>query len=129
VDRQHEKRDELEGRKWWVIPNANDAEGRFRRLVYDKPIGRKELSKLKPLDVERWLFSQIPDDDEVEELDQIRRAKDSANRNLVALKAALNRALESRLISSVSPGAQSRRSRKSAGAESAFWNRNSGASC
>jgi hypothetical protein len=29
-----------------------------------------------------------------------RRAKDSANRNLVALKAALNRALESRLISS-----------------------------
>jgi integrase len=80
--------------------NANDAEGRFRRLVYDKPIGRKELSKLKPLDVERWLFEQIPDEDEVEDPDQIRRAKDSANRNLVALKAALNRALESRLISS-----------------------------
>src|SRR6202022_501013 len=76
------------------------AEWRFRRLVYDKPFGRKELEKLKSPDIERWLFAQIPDEEDEDDPDKIRRAKDSANRNLATMKAALNTAKRARLIAS-----------------------------
>jgi hypothetical protein len=68
ADRQHEKRDELEDWKWWVTQRER-RRGAISPAGLRQPIGRKELSKLKPLDVERWLFSQIPDEDEVEELE------------------------------------------------------------
>lgn len=72
---------------------AKDAQGRFARLVHGYHIGRIDLSKLKTTDVKTWLNAQIVkgDDD-----DEVRRSKDSANRNLSSLKAALNLALKDR---------------------------------
>ncbi|MET3229454.1 UNVERIFIED_ORG: integrase [Burkholderia sp. 1263] len=72
--------------------NAYDAEGRFNRLVYGHRIGAIDLSKLRALDVERWRNEQVESDDEGDEGDEEgeKRAKDSANRNLTSLKAALN---------------------------------------
>lgn len=76
--------------------SSKDAEGRFKRLVYGKPIGHIQLAKLKTTDLKSWLNSQVDVDDEDEE--ELRRAKDSANRNLNTLKAALNLALKDRLV-------------------------------
>jgi integrase len=76
--------------------NADDAEGRFRRLVYGKAFGRIRLDKLTTIKVRAWRDAQLPKDvDEEAE----RRAKDSINRNLATLKAALNMALADRLVS------------------------------
>lgn len=83
-----------EGRK----DTAKDAEGRFNRLVYSKTIGKQALDKLKSSTVQKWRDEQIDDDDEADEED-VRRSKDSANRNLDTLKAALNMALNNRLVS------------------------------
>lgn len=71
---------------------ADDAEGRFDRLVYGKEIGRIALSKLRPKHVEAWRNAQVREDDE-EDPEDARRSMDSANRNLASLKAALNHAL------------------------------------
>ncbi|WP_249744575.1 tyrosine-type recombinase/integrase [Burkholderia pyrrocinia] len=68
---------------------AYDADGRFRRLVYDRPIGAINIARLRPLDVEQWRNAQLDDDDPDDE-ESYKRAKDSANRNLKSLKAALN---------------------------------------
>jgi len=76
---------------------AKDVEGRFRRLVYGTAFGRIPLDRLKTTDVRRWLADQIKQDDDGDEED-LRRTKDSANRNLASLKAALNRALSDRLV-------------------------------
>ena len=75
-----------------------DAEGRFKRLVYDKPFGRLKLDRLKPLQVRSWLNEQVPDEDDQDDRELLRKAKDSANRNLNTLKAALNLALKDRLV-------------------------------
>jgi integrase len=79
--------------------NAYDAEGRFKRLVYDHRIGSIDLAKLRTLDVERWRDEQSAMDDEDADEESEKRAKDSANRNLTALKAALNYAKKHRLVS------------------------------
>lgn len=79
------------------IPTAKDAEGRFRRLVYGTAIGKTDLDRLKTIQVEKWLHDQVADDDDDDDED-IRRSKDSANRNLSTLKAALNRALKHRMV-------------------------------
>lgn len=78
---------------------AKDAEGRFRRLVYGQPLGMIELDKLKTTHITRWRGKQIEqgEDDDDEDL---RKAKDSANRNLNTLKAALNFARKSHLVAS-----------------------------
>jgi integrase len=78
---------------------ANDAEGRFKRLVYDTELGKFSLDKLNTIKVRSWLDKQIPKGDE-EDDDKVRRAKDSANRNLSSLKAALNLAHRDRLVAS-----------------------------
>ncbi len=75
---------------------AKDAEGRFTRLVYGEPIAKLPIDKLRATNVSKWLNDQIEDDDEADE--DVRRSKDSANRNLATLKAALNRALQHRLV-------------------------------
>ena len=81
--------------------SKGDAEGRFKRLVYDARIGRIDLAKLKTSDVKAWLSAQVEqDEDDAEDEDDLRRAKDSANRNLASLKAALNLALRDRLVAS-----------------------------
>lgn len=84
---------EQEGRK----ETAKDAKGRFGRLVYDQQFGKIELDRLRTTHVHRWLVDQIDQDDEADDED-IRRSKDSANRNLATLKAALNRAVQNRLV-------------------------------
>ena len=59
-------------------------------------IGRKDLSKLRSTDVERWRNDQIPQSDDEEE---IRQAKDTANRTPIrAARPALNYAYAQKLI-------------------------------
>ena len=77
--------------------NSEDAEGRFERLVYGKTFGASPLDKLRTTQLKEWLNEQLDDDGDEEAL---RRSKDSANRNLTALKAALNLALRDRLVAS-----------------------------
>ena len=72
-----------------------DAEGRFRRLVYGKTLGSLPLDKLRTTQVTEWLDDMLDDDGDE---DDLRRSKDSANRNLRTLKAALNLALRNRLV-------------------------------
>lgn len=76
---------------------AADARGRFKRLVDDSPVGRLALDKLQARHVRDWLNAQV-DPVECDDEDDVRRAKDSANRNLASLKAALNLALKDRLV-------------------------------
>jgi len=76
---------------------AKDAEGRFTRLVYDEPIAKLPIDKLRATNVSKWLNDQIEDDEEADDED-VRRSKDSANRNLATFKAALNRARQQRLV-------------------------------
>ena len=75
--------------------SARDAQGRFARLVDDARIGQIQVAKLKTTDLKDWLAAQIDLEDDEEE---IRRRKDTANRNLASLKAALNLALRDRLV-------------------------------
>jgi integrase len=75
---------------------ANDAQGRFSRLVYGKSFGAIRLDKLTTTRVRGWRNAQLPKDASDE--DATRRTKDSINRNLSTLKAALNMALSDRLV-------------------------------
>lgn len=75
--------------------SAADAEGRFTRLVYGKPFGAVHLDKLRTTTVKAWLDAMLDNGGDEEDL---RRSKDSANRNLNSLKAALNLALCDRLV-------------------------------
>lgn len=75
--------------------SATDAEGRFRRLVYSKPIGKLPIEKLRTTTLRAWMQDQLDEDGDE---DDLRRSKDSANRNLNTLKAALNLALKDRLV-------------------------------
>lgn len=76
---------------------ADDAEGRLKRLVYDFPLGKLAINKLRATHVTKWRDDQI-DDDEVADDEDVRRSKDTANRNLATFKAALNLALANRLL-------------------------------
>lgn len=76
---------------------AKDAEGRFKRLIYGQRIASIPLAKLTAGQTRKWLNDQVADDEDDEEED-IRRSKDSANRNLSSFKAALNHALRDRLV-------------------------------
>lgn len=79
--------------------SEQDAQGRFKRLVYGARIGGIELSALRTTHVKAWLNAQTEQsEEEAEDEDDLRRAKDSANRNLSSLKAALNLALHDRLV-------------------------------
>lgn len=75
--------------------SAKDAAGRFTRLVYGAPVGALQLGRLRAAHVRDWLNEQIDKDGDEED---VRRSKDSANRNLAALKAALNKALYDRSV-------------------------------
>lgn len=74
---------------------ADDAEGRFKRHIFDASIGKIELGRLKTGDITNWLHSLVKTEEDFEDEDEetdelIRRSKDSANRNLATFKAALN---------------------------------------
>lgn len=76
---------------------AYDAERRFMKRVFGTTLGKTPLDKLKTSALQTWMNEQINDDDDADDED-IRRSKDSANRNLATLKAALNKALKHRLV-------------------------------
>lgn len=80
---------------------ASDADGRFKRLIYDTKIGKLKLASLKTAHLTDWrnglIDIDIEDDDDP---DAERRAKDSANRNLATLKAALNLSYRMGLVAS-----------------------------
>ena len=69
--------------------SAKDADMRFTRLVYGKPIAKKFVDKLTYTHVGAWLHDQVKGVDDEDE-DAIRQAKNTANRNLASFKAALN---------------------------------------
>ncbi|MFP3560129.1 site-specific integrase, partial [Paraburkholderia sp. SIMBA_049] len=56
------------------------------------------LARLRTSDLKSWLAGLIEVDEDEDDEDDLRRAKDSANRNLASLKAALNLALRDRLV-------------------------------
>lgn len=76
--------------------SADDADKRFKQLIYGQPIGRISTDKLRPAHINDWLAAQIPDG--LTDPAQIKRAKNTANRRLSALKAALNLAHRERLV-------------------------------
>jgi integrase len=78
--------------------SADDAEGRFRRLVDKAKIGKIDLARLRTSELKAWIGGQLEIDEDEDDEDDLRRAKDSANRNLASLKAALNLALHDRLV-------------------------------
>src|SRR5690606_9678616 len=78
---------------------AKDAEGRFKRLVYGNEIGDLLLDKLRSDHLRSWLNNQVAQSEAAGE-EEIRRSKDSANRNLASLKAALNSAFNDNLVHS-----------------------------
>jgi hypothetical protein len=75
---------------------AKDAEGRFNRHVYDAQFGQIELAKLRADDIAKWQRGLVRTDDD--DADAERRSKDSANRDLAALEAALNFGFQSGLV-------------------------------
>lgn len=79
---------------------AKDAEGRFKRLVYGNKFGRIKLSALRTAHLTDWRNAMLERDDEDDDPDAERRAKDSANRNLATLKAVLNLAYRMGLVAS-----------------------------
>jgi integrase len=64
---------------------ARDAEARFERVVYDDPIGKRALSKLRTAHIKSWR-------------DGLELSPAAKNRTLVALKAALNLAVRERNV-------------------------------
>lgn len=75
---------------------AADARGRIKRCIRPE-LGDKELDRLTTADVEEWLHGLVPAKLGEEDL---RRAKDSANRNLTTLKALLNHAWRTNKVGS-----------------------------
>ncbi|WP_261538588.1 tyrosine-type recombinase/integrase [Burkholderia multivorans] len=66
---------------------AYNAERIFKRRIYDRPIASIALDQLTAEDVEGWRDSLVP---KGLESDDLRRAKDYANREFTSFKAALN---------------------------------------
>lgn len=89
-DRRSEKGDDT----------ANDAEGRFKRTIYGTDFGKIKLSALRTGRIVEWRnkLAEIDDEDE-DDPEALRRAKDTANRYLSTLKASLNLAYKNSLVS------------------------------
>ncbi|WIV99694.1 tyrosine-type recombinase/integrase [Kinneretia aquatilis] len=84
---------------------ADDVEGRFRRWVNDAPIGKVELSKLTMVKVENWRLALATTRAKVSrdnrEIPLTRpRANSTLNRDMTALRSALNYALERKHLTS-----------------------------
>ncbi|MGH8673165.1 MAG: tyrosine-type recombinase/integrase [Burkholderiales bacterium] len=78
---------------------AKDAKGRIDRVILPK-LGDRPLDRLTTADIDKWLKSMVPTGlDE----DATRKAKESANRNLITLKALLNHAWKINLVASNAP--------------------------
>ncbi|ALV59866.1 tyrosine-type recombinase/integrase [Burkholderia cenocepacia] len=68
---------------------ADDTEGRFRRRVYDKPFGAVMFAKLTTRQLEDWREAQL-ERANLDDPESVNRVKDSINREMKSLKAALN---------------------------------------
>jgi integrase len=68
--------------------SAADAEWRLKRYVLSKPLANRRLDELTKTELERWRNSMVKRGDAEAE----RKSKDTANRILKMLRAALNRA-------------------------------------
>lgn len=86
---------------------ADETEKRFMRLVYGDPLARIELGKLKKANIEDWrnrvaaLPAKVSRHKKVKKTIVTRdRAPATLNRDMVPLRAALNRALEDGLVAS-----------------------------
>lgn len=81
------------------VAAAKDAKGRIDRVVLPK-LGDRPLDRLTTDDIETWFHGLVPagKDDE-----QTRKGKESANRNLITLKALLNNAWRTGLVASNMP--------------------------
>ncbi|WP_342702547.1 hypothetical protein OHZ10_11780 [Burkholderia arboris] len=78
---------------------ADDAEARFETHVYKAPVAKVALDKLTSVHISDWrdgLIKRAKSDD----LEAIRRAKDTANRHLSSFKAAMNLAFKDGLYAS-----------------------------
>ena len=64
---------------------AHDAEMRFKRTIYDNPIGARALAKLRAPHIKVWRH-------------ELKLSPASSNRNLAVLKAALNLAVRNRQV-------------------------------
>lgn len=72
-----------------------EVESRFKRLVYGVSFGSIQLDKLRTSHLRKWVEDQLNTDGDE---DDLRRSKNTANRNLAEVKAALNLALKDRLV-------------------------------
>lgn len=79
---------------------AIDADGRFKRTVYGKKFGNIQLSNLKTAHITDWRNGLVDVDEDDDDPDAERKAKDTANRYLSTLKAALNLAYRMGLVGS-----------------------------
>ncbi|KVQ61026.1 tyrosine-type recombinase/integrase [Burkholderia territorii] len=77
---------------------AYNAERVFKRRIYDRPIASIALDQLTAQDVKDWRESLVSK--ETSDPDDIRRAKDYANREFTSFKAALNFGYRENLIKS-----------------------------
>lgn len=73
---------------------AHDADLRFRRTIYDDPIGRLPLARITQKRIEEWRDALAVGSGDVKPLSPA-----SLNRTLTALKAALNYAMSRRYVS------------------------------
>ena len=74
-----------------------NAQPRFAKIIYGTDFGNIKLEKLRKHNIEKWLDDLVGEHDDPEVL---RRRRDTANRDLTALRAALNWAYESDLVGS-----------------------------
>lgn len=81
-----------------ILRNAADLEGRYRRWVYNAPIGKVEMQKLQKTQFESWTATlaktDVLIDPHAAQPGTRPRALSSINRDKTALRAALNRAKE-----------------------------------
>jgi integrase len=75
--------------------NAHDAEKRFERCVYGTSFGKIPLAKIRAANIKAWRNGLV----EPPSSDKRGVSKATANRTLTSLKAALNLAVTSRLVS------------------------------
>ena len=78
---------------------ARDARGRVNRTILPK-LGDRPLDRLSTADVEQWFHGLVPVG---KGGDETRRAKETANRHLITLKALLNHAWRTGLVASSAP--------------------------
>lgn len=85
---------------------ADAEDGRFKRLVYEDKLARVELSRLRKADLEGWRQrvaakpAKVSRHKKAKRSEIIReRAPATVNRDIVPLRAALNRALDDELVS------------------------------